>query len=87
MPCQGESVLSTYLFILEVPEKRLEDVAVVFEFADVFLEIPGMTPYRFVEFRIDLVPGTAPVSKAPYRMAPKLLDEMKTQLAKLREKR
>lgn len=84
--CQGESVLSTFIFSLEVPEQQLEDVPIVCEFPDVFQEIPGLPPPRVVEFRIDLLPGTAPVSKAAYRMAPKLLDEMKKQLAELIEK-
>ncbi|WVZ75296.1 hypothetical protein U9M48_023366, partial [Paspalum notatum var. saurae] len=43
-------------------------------------ELPGLPPDRDVEFKIDLVPGTAPVSKRPYRMAPDELKELKTQL-------
>ncbi|WVZ63674.1 hypothetical protein U9M48_013287 [Paspalum notatum var. saurae] len=43
-------------------------------------ELPGLPPDRDVEFRIDLVPGTAPVSKRPYRMAPDELKELKIQL-------
>ncbi|WVZ84826.1 hypothetical protein U9M48_031813, partial [Paspalum notatum var. saurae] len=51
------------------------------EYPDVFPEeLPGLPPDRDVEFRIDLVPGTAPVSKRPYRMAPDELKELKTQL-------
>ena len=61
-------------------------VEVVREYPDVFQEISGLPPKRVVEFRIDLVPGTAPVSKAAYRMAPKQLDEMKKQLEELKEK-
>ncbi|WVZ80549.1 hypothetical protein U9M48_028017 [Paspalum notatum var. saurae] len=49
--------------------------------ADVFpKELPGLPPDRDVEFRIELVPGTAPISKRPYRMAPDELKELKTQL-------
>ncbi|WVZ80599.1 hypothetical protein U9M48_028059 [Paspalum notatum var. saurae] len=48
---------------------------------DVFPEeLPGLPPDRNVEFAIELVPGTAPVSKRPYRMAPDELKELKTQL-------
>ena len=41
-------------------------------------EVTGLPPRRIVEFRIDLVPGAAPIAKAAYRMAPKELEEMKT---------
>ena len=51
--------------------KVVADVPVVSEFPDVFPEeLPGIPPERQVEFRIDLVPGAAPVAKAPYRLAP-----------------
>ena len=52
-----------------VPE--LEAILVVCEFPDVFPEeLPGMPPDQEVEFVIELLPGTAPVSKRPYRMPP-----------------
>ncbi|KAL5540697.1 hypothetical protein UlMin_043349 [Ulmus minor] len=48
-----------------------EDVPIVKEFPDVFPDdLPGIPPDREIEFKIDLLPGTAPISKAPYRMAP-----------------
>ncbi|GKF90709.1 hypothetical protein Tco_0274410, partial [Tanacetum coccineum] len=48
-------------------EKRLEDVPTVRDFPEVFLEdFPGLPPIRQVEFQIDLVPGAAPVARAPY---------------------
>jgi hypothetical protein len=57
------------------------------EFADVFPdELSGMPPDRDVEFVIELQPGTAPVSKRPYRMPPKELAELKTQLQELLDK-
>ncbi|XP_042423270.1 uncharacterized protein LOC122010867 [Zingiber officinale] len=63
---------------------RLSDVPIVREFLDVFPdELPGLPPKRQVEFTIELVPGTAPVSKTPYRMAPKELEELKVQLQEL----
>nr|GEW31878.1 reverse transcriptase domain-containing protein [Tanacetum cinerariifolium] len=52
-------------------EKRLENIPVVREFRDVFLEdLPGLPPIRQVESQIDLIPGAAPVARAPYRLAP-----------------
>ncbi|WVZ48703.1 hypothetical protein U9M48_000122 [Paspalum notatum var. saurae] len=52
-----------------------------FDFPDVFPEeLPGLPPDRDVEFAIELVPGTAPVSRRPYRMAPDELKELKVQL-------
>ncbi|GJW60792.1 putative reverse transcriptase domain-containing protein [Tanacetum coccineum] len=51
-------------------EKRLEDVPIVRDFPEVFLEdLSGIPPARQVEFKIDLVPGAAPVAQAPYRLA------------------
>jgi hypothetical protein len=48
-----------------------ESIYVVEEFMDVFLEeLPGMPPEREVEFYIDLILGTAPIARRPYRMAP-----------------
>ncbi|RVW46074.1 Transposon Ty3-G Gag-Pol polyprotein [Vitis vinifera] len=59
----------------------LEDIPIVREYPDVFPEdLPGLPPEREVEFTIDLVPGTGPMSKAPYRMAPVELKELKVQL-------
>ncbi|GJS43045.1 hypothetical protein Tco_0568088 [Tanacetum coccineum] len=68
-------------------EKRLEDVAIIREFSEVFLEdFPGLPPARQVEFQIDLVPGVAPVARAPYRLAPAEMQELSTQLQELSEK-
>ncbi|GJZ36557.1 putative reverse transcriptase domain-containing protein [Tanacetum coccineum] len=52
-------------------EKRLEDVPIVRKFSEVFPEyFHGLPPARQVVFQIDLVPGAAPVARAPYRLAP-----------------
>jgi hypothetical protein len=60
---------------------------VVREFADVFPdELPGMPPDRDVEIVIELQPGTTPISKRSYRMPPKELVELKTQLQELLDK-
>jgi hypothetical protein len=48
---------------------NLEDHRVLKEFEDVFQEVPGLPPKRDIDFSINLMPGAAPVSKAPYRMS------------------
>jgi hypothetical protein len=54
---------------------------------DVFPEeLPGMSPEREVEFYIDLIPGTVPIAKRPYRMAPTKLAELKLQIIELQQK-
>jgi hypothetical protein len=59
---------------------------VVRDFPDVFPEeLLGMPPDREVEFVIDLLPGTAPISKQPYRMSVEELKELKKQLTELQE--
>jgi hypothetical protein len=66
---------------------KLEDIPVVCEYSDVFPdELPRMPPDRDVEFVIELQPGTAPISKRPYRMPPNELAELKLQLQKLLDK-
>ena len=65
-------------------EVRLEDVPVVREFLDVFPDdLPGLPPLRETDFPIDLVPGTAPISLPPYKMAPAELKELKAQIQEL----
>ena len=65
----------------------LEEVPVVCEYPDVFLdELPGMPPDHDVEFIIDLIPGTAPIAKRPYRMPADELVELKKQLRELQDK-
>nr|GEY46325.1 putative reverse transcriptase domain-containing protein [Tanacetum cinerariifolium] len=65
-------------------EKRLEDIPVVKEFSNVFPEdLPGLPPVRQVEFQIDLIPGTAHVARAPYRLAPSEMQELSNQLQEL----
>nr|GFB53035.1 putative reverse transcriptase domain-containing protein [Tanacetum cinerariifolium] len=68
-------------------EKRLEDVPIVWEFPKVFPEdLPGLPAARQVEFQIDLVPGAAPVARAPYRLTPAEMQELSTQLQELSDK-
>ena len=63
---------------------QLEDILVVREFPDVFLEdLPGIPLDREIDFQIELALGTEPISKAPYRMAPLELKELKVQMEEL----
>nr|GEY17692.1 hypothetical protein [Tanacetum cinerariifolium] len=68
-------------------KKRLEDVPIVQNFPDVFLEdLSGLPPTRTVEFPIDLVPNAAPVARAPYRLTPSEMKELSEQLKELSDK-
>ena len=82
--CQG------YLaFVVDRSQEgtRLEDIPIVKEFPDVFPnDISGLPPDREVEFTIDLIPGTEPISIPPYRMSPAELRELKAQLEELLSK-
>ncbi|GJS94808.1 putative reverse transcriptase domain-containing protein [Tanacetum coccineum] len=49
-------------------------------------DLPGLPPTRQVEFQIDLVPGAAPVARAPYRLAPSEMKELSEQLKELSDK-
>jgi hypothetical protein len=70
--------------VFNIEAKSIEDVPVVQEYPDVFPEeLPGMPPDRDIEFVIDLIPGTSPIAKRPYRMAAPELEELKKQLAEL----
>ncbi|GJX90963.1 putative reverse transcriptase domain-containing protein [Tanacetum coccineum] len=71
----------------EASEKRIEDVPVVRDFPEVFPEdLPGLPPTRQVEFHIELIPGAAPVARAPYRLAPAEMKELAEQLKELSDK-
>ncbi|KAJ9552882.1 hypothetical protein OSB04_016927 [Centaurea solstitialis] len=89
----GEAVrerggMSYLLYVAEIAgekkRKAVADVPVVRDFPDVFPEdLPGVPPERQVEFGIDLIPGAAPVAKAPYRLAPPEMKELSNQLEEL----
>jgi hypothetical protein len=62
-------------------ELKLEGIHIVREFLDVFPDdLPGMPPERAIKFKIELQPGTAPIAKAPYKMSPMEMRELKIQL-------
>ena len=82
--CQG------YLaYVVETGKEGtiLDEIPIVGEFSDVFLDdIAGLPPEREVEFTIELIPGTEPISFPPYRMASTELRELKAQLEELLSK-
>ena len=65
----------------KIGQIELENILIVKDFLDVFPEeLPGIPPVREVELSIEILPGTAPTSRAPYRMAPTELKELTIQL-------
>ncbi|RVW24900.1 Retrovirus-related Pol polyprotein from transposon 17.6 [Vitis vinifera] len=81
--CQG---FLAYV-VNEENDLKLEDIPIVRDYLDVFpKDLPGLPPKREVEFTIDLAPGTVSISKAPYKMAPMELKELKIQLQELLDK-
>ncbi|KAH7838670.1 hypothetical protein Vadar_029706 [Vaccinium darrowii] len=87
-PRERESIacLLASLTLDEDMSTRGELPRVVCDFPDVFPEeLPGLPPEREVEFTIDLVPGTAPISMPPYQFAPAELRELKKQLQELQD--
>ncbi|XP_073138128.1 uncharacterized protein [Henckelia pumila] len=83
----GNEGFLVYVVDLSQGERSISDIPVVCEFSDVFPEeIPGFPPEREVEFSIELMPGTEPLSRAPYRLAPVELKELKEQLQELLSK-
>ncbi|GJW43450.1 putative reverse transcriptase domain-containing protein [Tanacetum coccineum] len=88
---KGSHVFLAHVTTKEIEDKsekkRLEDVPIVKDFPEVFPEdLPGLPPTRQVEFQIDLVPGAAPVARAPYRLAPSEMKELSEQLKELSDK-
>ena len=82
--CQG---FQASVVDLQSEELETRDIPVVREFSDVFPDdLLGLPSDREIEFSIDLLLGTAPISKAPYRMAPTKLKELKEQLVELLDK-
>ena len=86
--CHSSLSPENSLYFLEgITPPEMHEVEVVSDFPDVFPEeLPGTPPDRSVEFVIELVPGTAPISKRPFRMPAEELTELKKQLDVLLEK-
>jgi hypothetical protein len=71
----------------KVQGTSLDEIGIVREYPHVFPEeLPGMPPDRDIEFMIELLPGTPPISKRPYRMRVNELVELKKQIAELQSK-
>nr|GEW02114.1 hypothetical protein [Tanacetum cinerariifolium] len=67
--------------------KQFEDVPVIRDYPEVFpKDLSGLPPARPVEFQIDLIPGAAPVARAPYQLAPSKMKELSEQLQELSKK-
>ncbi|CAJ2662068.1 unnamed protein product [Trifolium pratense] len=82
--CQGYLAVVTNI---QWGEGKLEKIPIASEFPDVFPEdLPGLPPDREIEFSIELIPDTQPISIPPYRMAPAELKELKEQLQDLLDK-
>ncbi|GJX06260.1 putative reverse transcriptase domain-containing protein [Tanacetum coccineum] len=88
IPIDGETlIIRAQVMEKKSDEKRLEDIPVVREFPEVFLEdLPGLPPIRQVEFQIDLIPEAAPVARAPYILAPSEMQELSNQLQELADR-
>ncbi|WVZ52781.1 hypothetical protein U9M48_003803 [Paspalum notatum var. saurae] len=71
----------------QMEAKPTEGIRVVCEYPDVFLdELPSMPPDREVEFLIELLPGTTPIAKRQYRLAPKEQELIKKNIDELLRK-
>ncbi|XP_073033793.1 uncharacterized protein [Primulina eburnea] len=79
-----------FIYALDVTREeqlKVSDIPFVKDFPDVFPdEIPGFPPQREIDLSIELMPGTNPISRAPYRLAPTEWNELKEQLKDLLEK-
>ncbi|GJV33982.1 reverse transcriptase domain-containing protein [Tanacetum coccineum] len=88
IPIDGETlIIRAQVMEKKSDKRRLEDIPVVREFLEVFLEnLPGLSPIRQVEFQIDLIPGAEPVARAPYKLAPLEMQELSDQLQELADR-
>ncbi|XP_068317046.1 uncharacterized protein [Pyrus communis] len=86
-PGLPEVTFVAHVVLNDVASSSVEDVKVVKHFPDVFPDdLPGLLPDQDVEFTIDLLPGTNPISLTPYQMAHAKLRELKIQLQELVDK-
>ncbi|KAK4381676.1 Retrovirus-related Pol polyprotein from transposon.6 [Sesamum angolense] len=84
---EGCEAYLAHVIDAEKVSPTLEEIPVVRDFSEVFPDdLPGLPPHREVDFTIETLPGVAPISIAPYRMAPVELQELKKQLEELLEK-
>ncbi|KAL0544214.1 hypothetical protein IC582_019327 [Cucumis melo] len=84
---KGCTAFLAHIVVVQREKLKPEDVPVVKEFLEVFPDdLSGLPPDREIEFTIELLPGIAPISQAPYRMASSELKELKMQLQELVDK-
>ncbi|KAL0556790.1 hypothetical protein IC582_005307 [Cucumis melo] len=84
---KGCTAFLAHIVVVQREKLKPEDVPVVKEFLEVFSDdLSGLPPDREIEFTIELLPETTPISQAPYRMAPSELKELKMQLQELVDK-
>ncbi|WJX17476.1 hypothetical protein P8452_07389 [Trifolium repens] len=85
-----ENLTQRFMMLCSMSEGEtpmVENLPVVCEYPEVFpADVPGLPPTREVEFSIDLVPGTGPISISPYRMSPSEMAELKKQLDEMLQK-
>ncbi|TYJ96613.1 Retrotransposable element Tf2 [Cucumis melo var. makuwa] len=84
---KGCTTFLAHIVVVQREKLKPEDVPIVKEFLEVFPDdLSGLPPDREIEFTIELLPGTAPISQASYRMAPSELKELKMQSQELLNK-
>ncbi|KAL0534846.1 hypothetical protein IC582_029143 [Cucumis melo] len=84
---KGCTAFLAHMIVVQREKLKSEDVSVVKEFLDVFPDdLSNLPPNRKIEFTIELLPGTTPISQTPYRMTPSELKELKVQLQELVDK-
>nr|GEV17078.1 putative reverse transcriptase domain-containing protein [Tanacetum cinerariifolium] len=88
IPIDGETlIIRGQVMEKKSNKRRLGDIPVVREFPKIFPEdLPGLLPICQVEFQIDLMPGVAPVARAPYRLALSEMQELSDQLQELADR-
>ena len=83
----GCTTFLSYVIDTKKEKMTMNDIPMVREYSKVFLiELLGLPPERQVEFRIELLPGTMPDTKAPYCLAPTKMKNLMTQLQELLDK-
>ncbi|XP_010518599.2 PREDICTED: uncharacterized protein LOC104793873 [Camelina sativa] len=82
----NDAFLATISVVEEEMELGVDNIPIVAEYADVFESLKGPPPSRGDAFTIKLEHGTTPVSRAPYRLAPAEMAELKSQLEDLTDK-
>ncbi|GKB18196.1 reverse transcriptase domain-containing protein [Tanacetum coccineum] len=76
-----------FLMSAKASDKKQEDIHVVRDFPEVFLDyLSGLPLLREIEFRIELIPRAVPIAKSPYHLAPSELEELSGQLKELQDK-